>query len=114
MPEKKQKGRDYPLSQTPQPKPVSNTQLTPENKGGTYVAYNNGRVGRIYGKYAPYESMDTTGYNSGKKEFELKKSYPGGSSSTSKISRKDVPSKIEEFKKGATRFDIYNSLKRKP
>jgi hypothetical protein len=103
---KPQKGRDVPLAPTSQPKPVSNAQLTPPNTGGTYVAYSNGRVGRYNGMSGPYESMDTSGYSSGKKEFELKKSYSGYKPNVSKISRKDVPAKIQEFKKGATRSQV--------
>lgn len=91
MPEKKKIGRDFPLAPTPQP-----------NGSGTYVAIN-GRVGRTHGINGPYESMDTTGFSKGKKEFELNSSVSGYKTSTSKIQRKDVPAKIEEFKKGATR-----------
>jgi hypothetical protein len=71
--------------------------------GGTYVTTKSGKVGRTHGEYGPYESMDTTGYSKGKKEFEVKTSYGHKSNSSETIKRKDVPAKIEEFKKGATR-----------
>lgn len=72
-------------------------------QGGTYVTTKSGRVGRTHGKYGPYESMDTTGYSKGKKEFDLDKSYSGFKKTSTKIKREDVPEKIKEFKKGATR-----------
>lgn len=77
-------------------------------QGGTYITTKSGRVGRTNGKYGPYESMDTTGYSKGKKEFELKKSNTAGTSTTT-IKREAVPAKIEEFKKGATRQDKMKS-----
>jgi len=69
---------------------------------GTYITTKSGKVGRTHGAYGPYESMDTTGYGKGKEEFELKTSYGPKSNSSTTIKRKDVPAKIEEFKKGAT------------
>ena len=69
---------------------------------GSYITTKSGRVGRTYGLNSPYESMDTTGYSKGKKEFELKSSGARGASSTN-IKREDVPSKIASMKKGATR-----------
>ena len=69
---------------------------------GTYITTKSGRVGRTHGFGGPYESMDTTGYGKGKEEFELKTSYGPKSNSSTTIKRKDVPAKIEEFKKGAT------------
>jgi len=79
---------------------------------GTYMAFKNGRVGRtkpahITGISATYESMDTTGYAKGKKEFTLRTSPGSGMYSDSKINRKDVPKKIAEFKKGASRTITY-------
>jgi hypothetical protein len=71
--------------------------------GGTYVTTKSGRVGRTRGEYGPYESMDTTGYSKGKKEFEVKTSYGRIGSSSKTIKREAVPEKIKEFKKGATR-----------
>lgn len=75
----------------------------PINKGGTYITSDTGRLSRTYGKYSPMESMDTTGYGKGKNEFDVTKSYSGGYKSSSKINRSEVPSKIQEMKKGATR-----------
>lgn len=70
---------------------------------GTYITTKSGRVGRTNGIYGPYESMDTTGYSKGKKEFDLDSSLPGFKKTSTKIKREDVPEKIKEFKKGATR-----------
>lgn len=72
-------------------------------QAGSYITTKSGRIGRIYGKYGPYESMDTTGYSKGKKEFDLDSSLPGFKKTSTKIKREDVPAKIAEFKKGATR-----------
>lgn len=69
---------------------------------GTYIATKSGRVGRTNGEYGSYESMDTTGYSKGKKEFEVKNSN-GAGTSTKTIKREAVPAKIAELKKGATR-----------
>lgn len=71
--------------------------------GGSYITTKAGRVGRTYGTTGPYESMDTTGYSKGKKEFTLQSSRAGSKPTTTKIKREEVPSKIQEFKKGATR-----------
>ena len=79
---------------------------------GSYIISNNGRIGRTNGSYGPYESMDTTGYSKGKKEFILKNSLSGYKPTSTKISRKEVPSKIAELKKGATRV-IDNRIKKK-
>lgn len=72
-------------------------------QNGSYITTKSGRVGRTYGEMSPYESIDTTGYSKGKKEFNLDSSLSGGAKSSSKIKREDVPAKIKEFKKGATR-----------
>jgi hypothetical protein len=72
-------------------------------QGGSYITTKSGRVGRTNGEMSPYESIDTTGYTKGKKEFNLDSSLSGGTKSSSKIKREDVPAKIKEFKKGATR-----------
>jgi hypothetical protein len=87
------------------------TASSEKNKGGTYITTDKGRVSRTYGKYSPMESMDTTGYGKGKKEFDVTKSYSGGYTSSSKINRSEVPSKIQEMKKGATRnVSIKNNM----
>jgi len=84
---------------------------------GSYITTGSGRVGRTYGEYGPYESMDTTGYSKGKKEFEVKTSYGHKTNSSKTIKREDVPEKIKEFKKGATRnvkiFEKGGSVKAK-
>lgn len=79
---------------------------------GSYIISNNGRIGRTNGLYGPYESMDTTGYSKDKKEFILKNSLSGYKPTSTKISRKEVPSKIAELKKGATRV-VDNRIKKK-
>jgi hypothetical protein len=79
---------------------------------GSYIISNNGRIGRTNGLHGPYESMDTTGYSKGKKEFILKSSLSNYKPTYTKISRKEVPSKIAELKKGATRV-VDNRIKKK-
>jgi hypothetical protein len=89
---------------------------------GTYIASKNGRVGRTTPTYSgnlgvsgTYESMDTTGYAKGKKKFVVKEnpiaSINGpkriNADSYKTIDRKDVPNKIKEFKKGASRTITY-------
>ena len=83
---------------------------------GTYIATKNGRVGRTYGgQYGTYESMDTTGYAKGKKNFVVKENIISNTnqpkiidgSSYKTINRKEVPAKIAEFKKGASRTISY-------
>lgn len=71
--------------------------------GGTYFVFENGRIGRTYGKYGTYESMDTTGYAKGKKTFELMESRPGVKPNKKTISRSEVPTTISRLKEGATR-----------
>jgi len=89
---------------------------------GTYIVSSNGRVGRTTPSGVPgratYESMDTTGYSKGKKNFVVKES-PISTSGTKiinadsykTIDRKEVPNKIKEFKKGATRTVVYKKAK---
>jgi len=88
-----------------------------KSQNGSYITTSNGRVGRTYGKYGSYRSIDTTGYSKGKKEFDLDVSYPGIKKTSTKIKREDVPEKIKEFKKGATRnvkiFEKGGSVKAK-
>ena len=71
--------------------------------GGSYITTDSGRVGRTHGIYGPYESMDTTGYSSGKKDFILKTDYSGYKSTSKKVDRKDVPNVIKAMKSGATK-----------
>ena len=79
-------------------------------QNGTYFAFKNGRVGRtrpIYKDFVNYESMDTTGYAKGKKTFDVTTSNPVRPKRTETISREQVPSKINDLKKGATRMEDY-------
>jgi hypothetical protein len=89
------------MKKQPQNPVMAQASKKPKVKpNGTYVSVGN-RVGRIYPiqkDMGTYESMDTSGYSRGKKNYPLKKD--GRDIGT--ISRKDVPAKIEEYKKGAT------------
>ena len=78
----------------------------PLNKGGTLVT-KSGRITRTYGLGAPVESIDTTGYSKGRKDFQLQKSYSGGMTSRETIKRENVPSVIENLRRGATRTINY-------
>lgn len=91
----------------------STKQPEPTNKGGTYMAFDNGRLSRTYGKYSPMESIDTTGFGKGKKEFLFTKSYSGAKPIVSKVKRQDVPGVISKLKSGATRFLDYRSPSKK-
>jgi hypothetical protein len=85
---------------------------------GVYIATAKGKVGRTTPSGVPnrgtYESMDTTGYSKGKKNFVVKEN-PFSTNGTKiinaaavkTIDRKDVPNKIKEFKKGASRTISY-------
>lgn len=83
--------------------------------GGAYVAWKKGSLTRNHYGFGPTESMDTTGYSKGKKEFDLNRStYKAGkgtTTTTTKVARKDVPTKIAEFKKGADRTVIESKKK---
>lgn len=93
---------------------TSKSQPKPKNNGGTYMAYESGRVGRTYGKYGPYESMDTTGYAKGKKTFDLMESTSGTKSRvTKKVTRSEVPATIAKLKQGATQTVNYTRKKSK-
>lgn len=102
---KKGPGKGGPKSAGKQPEPI--------NKGGSYTAYSNGRLGRTYGKYSPMESIDTTGFGKGKKEFPFTKSYAGAKPIVSKVKRQDVPGVISKLKSGATRFADYRTASQK-
>ena len=81
---------------------------------GTYMAFQNGRVGRtrpLYKDMVEYESMDTTGYSKGKKKFDITTNTPSRSSSKT-ISREEVLPKINEMKKGASRMEEYKKPKK--
>jgi len=89
--------------------------LQPKNNkkkpAGTYIVSDNGRVGRTYGGYGPYISMDTTGYSSGKKNFDLMTSYAGYKPTSKKVDRKDVPNVIKAMKSGATKTVVNKTKK---
>jgi len=95
--------------------PSKSSQPTPKKNAprpnGTYFEFGNGRVGRTY-PLGPYESMDTTGYGKGKKEFDLMTSYSGYKPTSQKVQRKDVPSTINRLKSGATRTESYPKKKK--
>ena len=65
---------------------------------GSYIISNNGRIGRTNGLHGPYESMDTTGYSKGKKEFILKSSLSGYKPTYTKISRKESLEKLSKVR----------------
>ncbi len=97
----------------PQPKPKSTGTTDFVNKGGSYVAFRNGRVGRFYGDLSPYRSMDTTGYAKGKKTFDLMESTSGTKPRViKKVTRSEVPATIAEFKRGATATRIETKPKK--
>jgi hypothetical protein len=80
---------------------------------GSYVTYDNGRIVRFNGMLGPTESIDTTGYGSGKKDFDLRTSIASYNPVDKKVKREDVPKIISELKEGATRFEDYRSAKKK-
>ena len=88
-------------SSTKQPEPI--------NKGGAYMAFDNGRLSRTYGKYSPMESIDTSGFGKGKKEFPFTTSYAGSKPTVKSVKRGDVSGIISKLKKGATRVEDFRS-----
>lgn len=103
------KGRDIPLAASPD-----------INSGGTYYASSNGRVGRLSGTTmrdrlieSRNESIDTTGYSKGKKEFKKIESSSLDGDTSKKVKREDVPKVISELKKGATRKEDYRTPNQK-
>jgi hypothetical protein len=81
-----------------------------KNNGGTYFAFSNGRLGRTIptNKNAvEYQSIDTSGYSKGKKDFILASDSQYGKKSEEKIERKDIPNTINKLKKGATKTVNY-------
>lgn len=88
------------VEEQPKPKP-----------GGTYLASNKGMLVRTYpdglGWTSGMASMDTTGYSKGKKNFTFTEDFKSTGKKSKTISREEVPSKIEELKKGATRIENY-------
>jgi hypothetical protein len=95
-------------------KKIKKAQVGTKEGKGTYFAFPNGRVGRTYPIYkdgVEYQSMDTTGYSKGKKNFDLTTSSTLGTNSKS-IPREEVPGKINEMKKGTTRTQEYKKPKK--
>ncbi len=84
---------------------------------GTFMAFPSGRLARtrpIYKDIADMESIDTTGYAKGKKNFTVTTTSNAYKNVNNKnVSRKDVPSVIAELKKGATRFEDYRTAAQK-
>jgi hypothetical protein len=88
--------------------------------GGTYYATSKGRVGRLSGSTigntivdVRNESIDTTGYSKGKKEFKKIESSSFDGNTIKKVKRQDVPKVISELKKGATRKEDYRTPNQK-
>ena len=108
---KKVKRPDTPLAPTSEPTSASN---------GTYYASSNGKVGRISGSTigntiveVRNESIDTTGYSKGKKEFNRTSSSSIEGKGKGKVMRKDVPKIISELKSGTTRKVDYRTPNQK-
>lgn len=90
-------------------------------KGGTYYASSNGRVGRLSGSTmgntileTRNESIDTTGYSKGKKDFKKIESSSIEGKGVKKVKREDVPKLISELKKGASqKMDLRTATQKK-
>lgn len=95
-------------------KPVQKVQ---EDGKGTYMAFSTGRVARtrpIYKDIADMESIDTTGYSKGKKDFTVTTtSNTYKNIKNQSVKREDVPSVIARLKQGATRFEDFRTLAQK-
>lgn len=95
-------------------KPVQKVQ---EDGKGTYMAFSTGRVARTtptYKNLGTTESMDTTGYSKGKKDFTLTKSSNSSKNiEKGNVKREEVPSVIARLKQGATRFEDFRTLAQK-
>jgi hypothetical protein len=77
--------------------------------GGTYYASSKGRVGRLSGSKigdnisaVQNESIDTTGYSKGKKNFTKTVNRTFEKPSSKIVKREDVTKTISDLKKGAT------------
>lgn len=103
----------------PQPKKpaVKSSKSISSEPKGTFMAFPNGRLARtrpIYKDIANMESIDTTGYSKGKKDFKVtttSNTYKNVNNQS--VNRKDVPSIIAGLKKGATRFEDYRTAAQK-
>jgi hypothetical protein len=89
---------------------VSMKKIKKAQVGGTYYASSKGRVGRFSGSKigdnifaVQNESIDTTGYSKGKKEFIKTKKRTFEKPISEKVKREDVPKVISDLKKGATK-----------
>lgn len=88
--------------------------------GGTYYASSKGRVGRLSGSkigddisVVQNESIDTTGYAKGKKDFTKTINRTFEKPTAQKVKRADVPKVISNLKKGATqKMDFRTSNQR--
>lgn len=77
---------------------------------GTFFAFKNGRLARtipIYKDRVKIESIDTTGYSKGKKDFTLETRGAFNKPENKKVLREEVPNVIDKLKKGATRVEDY-------
>ena len=79
-------------------------------RGGTYYATSKGRVGRLSGTTMnnniydiQNESIDTTGYSKGKKDFIKTINRTSEKPIVQKVKREDIPKVISDLKKGATK-----------
>jgi PBP1b-binding outer membrane lipoprotein LpoB len=89
--------------------------------GGTYYATSKGRVGRLSGSSIGdviadirNESIDTTGYSKGKKEFEKIRNSSAEGKTVKKVKREEVKKVISDLKKGATqKMDLRTTDQRK-
>lgn len=88
------------------PDPKKNIPDPKKEGTGLYFESKTGRVGRtypLYGSAVEVQSMDTTGYGAGRKDFKLETSRPGSSKSSSPVKREDVLKTINKLKSGASR-----------
>jgi PBP1b-binding outer membrane lipoprotein LpoB len=89
--------------------------------GGTYYATSEGRVGRLSGSSIGdvladirNESIDTTGYSKGKKEFKKIRNSSAEGKTVKKVKREEVKKVISDLKKGATqKMDLRTTNQRK-
>lgn len=88
-----------------------------EDPKGTYLISSSGNLVRTYPIYksdVEVQSIDTTGYAKGKQNFQLKTSKPNQAVTSENVSRKDVPTVINNLKKGATNTkDLRTTIQKK-
>jgi hypothetical protein len=104
--QQKKKGRDYPLSPTPEPKETI-TGSRP-SMGVFKTVKERTTVGGVVEPYKyKTESIDTAGYAKGKQTYKLKTTEGEGDKTGSKVtrstskevSRKDIPTVLKSLKK---------------